>query len=200
MPHEDARTGIVARIHLPIPGTSRTYNIDVLRMLYAVGGLRKSTEFTRRAIARAAVVSIPAIGQIRILHPMDVLASRVNNAAGLLRGKGEHVLTQARWAITAARHALLRIAQQSPNADRPGNLAQEIYRLACSSAGHTLFSQHGIEVADAVPMNELLRIDPAFGAQAETMRSALAAQRCLPGSPAKPPSAIARKRRASPKP
>jgi hypothetical protein len=193
VPHEDARTGIVARIHLPIPGTSKTYNIDVLHMLYAVGGLRKSSEFTRRASARAAVVSIPAVGQIRILHPMDVLASRVNNAAGRLPEKGAHVLTQARWAITAARHALLRIAQQSPNEERPGNLAQEIYRLACSSVGRMLFSEHGIEVADAVPMDELLRLDPAFGAQAEAMRRALAAQRREPGSPSRPPSATASK-------
>jgi hypothetical protein len=199
LPHEDARTGIVARIHLPIPGTSRTYNIDVLHMLYAVGGLRKASEFTRRASARAAVVSIPGVGQIRILHPMDVLASRVHNAAGLLQEKGEHVLTQARWAITAARHALLRIAQQSPNEERPGYLAQEIYRLACSSAGRTLFSAHGIEVADAVPMAELLRLDPAFGTQAETMRRVLAAHRRVPGSRSKPPSEGTRKKCSSSK-
>ena len=200
MPHESAPTGIVAQIHLPIPGTTTTHNIDILHMLYAVGGLRKSSEFTRRASARAAVVSIPGVGQTRILHPMDVLASRVNNAAGLLHEKGEHVLTQARWAIAVARHALLRIAQQPTNEDRPGNLAQEIYRLACSSAGRKLFSEHGIEVADAVPMDELGRLDPNFGTQAEAMRRALAAQRSVPKSPSKTPSATARKKRSSRKP
>ena len=114
VPHERARTGLVAQVRLPVPDTDRHYNIDILHQLFAVGGLRKSAEFTRRARNRASIVKVSEIAQFRILHPLDVLASRVNNAAGLLDEKGEHVLTQARWAIAVARHALAADRASSP--------------------------------------------------------------------------------------
>jgi hypothetical protein len=181
VPRKNVRSSIVAQVRLPVSGSALEYNIDVLHQLYDVGGLRKSSEFTRRAVARAAIISIPGDGEIRILHPMDVLASRVNNAAGLLKDKGEHVLTQVRWAIEVARHALVRVAQHPTGEERPRNLAQEIYRLACSSAGRRLVTEHGIDVFDAMPINELLRLDPDFESQAAAMRRALAAQRSKRG-------------------
>ena len=182
VPHERARTGLVAQVRLPVPGSDRQYSIDILHQLYAVGGLRKSMEFTRRARKRASEVKVSDIAQIRILHPLDVLASRVNNAAGLLDEKGEHVLTQARWAIVVARHALLQIAQRPTRDERPGSAAQEICRLARGAAGRKLFSAHGIEVFDAVPVEELIRIDPGFRMQAEAMRRSIAAQRNAPAA------------------
>jgi len=182
VPHERARTGLVAQVRLPAAGTDRQYCIDILHQLYAVGGLRKSAEFTRRARNRASVVRISDLAQIRILHPLDVLASRVNNAAGLLAEKGEHVLTQARWAIAVTRHALLQIALRPTRDERPGNAAQEIHRLACSAAGRKLFFAHGIEVFDAVPVEELVRIDPGFEAQAAAMRRSIAARRNAPAA------------------
>lgn len=181
VPRKNVRTSIVAQVRLPVSGSALEYNIDVLHQLYDVGGLRKSSEFTRRAVARAAIIGIPGDGEIRILHPMDVLASRVNNAAGLLKDKGEHVLTQVRWAIEVARHALVRVAQHSAGEERPGNLAQEICRLAGGSAGRKLFTEHGIDVFNAVPINELRRLDPDFESQAAAMRRALAALRSKRG-------------------
>ncbi len=177
VPHERARTGLVAQVRLPVPDTDRHYNIDILQQLFAVGGLRKSAEFTRRARSRASVVKVSDIAQIRILHPLDVLASQVNNAAGLLDEKGEHVLTQARWAIAVARHALLQIAQRPTRDERPGSAAQEICRLARGAAGRKIFFAHGIEVFDAVPVEELIRIDPGFKTQADAMCRSIAAQR-----------------------
>ena len=182
VPHERARTGLVAQVRLPVPGSDRQYSIDILHQLYAVGGLRKSMEFTRRARKRASEVKVSDIAQIRILHPLDVLASRVNNAAGLLAEKGEHVLTQARWAIAVARHALLQMAKQPTRDERPGNAAQEICRLARGAAGRKLFFAHGIEVFDAVPVEELIRIDPGFRMQADAMRRSIAAQRNAPAA------------------
>lgn len=195
VPRKNVRTSIVAQVRLPVAGSTLEYNVDILHKLYDIGGLRKSSEFTRRAIARAAVVSIPDDGEIKILHPMDVLASRVNNAAGLLKHKGEHVLTQVCWSIEVARHALLRVAQHPTEEERPGKLAQEIYRLACSSAGRRLFKEHDIEVFDALPIDELLRLDPGFGTQAATMRRALMEQRNKHGSPRKPTPEPAKKTR-----
>ena len=45
------------------------------------------------------------------------------------------MLTQVRWASEVARHALLRAAHDPAGEERPGKLSQEIYGLACSSAG-----------------------------------------------------------------
>ena len=113
VPPPRALTALVAQVRLPLPSDARERNIDVLHKLYDLGGLRKSTDFTRRAVARARVIGLESGIQFRILHPMDLLASRVNNAAGLLDIKGRHVLTQVRWAIKVMRQALLGAARRA---------------------------------------------------------------------------------------
>ena len=168
-----ALSSLVGQVRVPVLGAMLERNVDILHKLYDSGGMRKSTDFTRRAIARATVVEFEPGWRLRVLHPLDVLASRVHNAVGLLRDKGPHVLTQLRWSITVASHALLRAAQLPMPGQRAGRLAQEVLGLATSSAGCQLHQKHGIEVFDAVPLRELSRINPSFKTQAETMRKAL---------------------------
>jgi hypothetical protein len=161
-------------VRIPVLGVpGKELNVDVLHKLYDSGGLRKSSELTRRVLARALVVQFDEAIEIRVMHPLDVLASRVQNAAGLLDSKGPHVLTQAMWAVKVAREAILRVARSPQSAERPGALAQEVLSLAMSSAGRRLYDEHDIDVAASVPIDELETLVPGFRRQAQAIRETL---------------------------
>jgi len=159
IPDQRALTSLVAQIRVPVRG-GKVRNIDVLHLLYTVSGLRKSAEFTRRVQRRSVEVQWRS-GSIRVMHPLDVLESRVQNAAGLLAEKGPHVLTQARWAVQVARAAVLRVARsREPGDERVGQLIQDVYQLAHSRPGRQLLKDHGIEVLDAIDVEALRKLVP----------------------------------------
>ena len=176
VPAPRALTALVAQVRLPLPSDARERNIDVLHKLYDLGGLRKSSDFTRRAVGRARVIQLESGIRFRVLHPMDLLASRVNNAAGLLDIKGRHVLTQLQWAIKVMQRALLGAAK-SGDITRIGAMMQEVQRLARASAGRALYRAHAIEVFDAIPAKALTRLRPDFEEQCRRMTLAISAHR-----------------------
>lgn len=172
-PDQLAMTSLVGQIRINA-SSGLEYNVDVLHQIFDIGGLRKSIAFTRRVRKRAALVQMEDGKTVRILHPVDVLASRVQNAAGLLDAKGPHVITQARWAIKVARHALERLAKsREPHADRPGQLASEVFRLATSRAGRIMWDAYQLEIADAIPFAMLIEHVDGFEKQAIAMIDAL---------------------------
>ena len=169
-----AMTALVGQVRIPA-ASGLAYNVDILHQIFDIGGLAKSAAFTRRARSRASEVQLADARTIRILHPADVLASRIQNAAGLSEAKGPHVVTQARWSVKVARRAMERLARfgAQETTDRPGALAAEIYRLAISRAGRIVLQDHGIEVADAIPFGLLARKVDGFDEQARKMLESL---------------------------
>ncbi len=168
-----AMTSLVGQVRIPAAG-GLAYNVDILHQIYDTGGLAKSAAFTRRARARASEVQLADSRTIRILHPLDVLASRIQNAAGLAKAKGPHVVTQARWSVRVARRAMEQLTRHgATRADRPGALAAEIFRLAMSRAGRAVRQDHGIEVADAIPFDLMVRRVSGFENQAREMLESL---------------------------
>ena len=169
-------TALSAQVRVPA-ASGLEHNIDVLHVMYVVGGLRKSHEFTRKAKARAVVGAMEAGHKIRILHPLDVLATRINNAAGLIDSKGPHVLTQARWAIRVA-YAAISANALNPGLEknRPGAMAQEVFRLSSGSAGRAVRANHGIDAAAAIPFEILSAQVKGFDVQGARMIAALKRQ------------------------
>lgn len=168
-----AMTALVGQVRIPA-ASGLAYNVDILHQMYDTGGLAKSAAFTRRARARASEVQLEDLRTIRILHPIDVLASRIQNAAGLAQAKGPHVVTQARWSVKVARRAMQQLSRHSAQqVDRPGALAAEIFRLAISRAGRAVHRDHGIEVAHAIPFDLMVRRVPGFDNQARKMLESL---------------------------
>lgn len=157
VPDQNALTSLVAQIRVPVRG-GKVRNIDVLHL----SGLRKSAEFTKRVQARCVEVQWRPRETIRVMHPLDVLESRAQNAAGLLEEKGPHVLTQARWAIEVARVAILRVASaKDPGGERVGQLIQEVYRLAYSRPGRQLLKEQGIDLLEALDLQRLRQLTGA---------------------------------------
>ena len=171
-----ALTSLAAQVRIRA-ATGLEHNIDVLHLIFDAGGLRKSNDLTRKAIARAVIGELEDGHKIRILHPLDVLATRINNAAGLIRSKGPHVLTQARWAIRVA-YAAIQADALSPGAKkyRPGAMAQEVFRLSAGTAGRTVRLNHGIDAAAAIPFDILSEHVKGFAMQGARMIAALKRQ------------------------
>jgi hypothetical protein len=169
LPDAAALTSLVAQLRIPVHG-GKVRNVDVLHLLYTTSGLKKSGEFTRRVLRDAVTVKIEPGFELRIMHPMDVLESRAHNAVGLIAEKGEHVVTQAEWAIAVARAALIRTVQDpAGDAKRAGVHVQRIFRLWKSSVGQRLWREHGLCVLDAVDEVALLQTRPELQEQLENL-------------------------------
>ena len=111
---------------------------------------------------------------MRVMDPLDVLDSRVQNAAGLLEQKGPHVLTQAKWAIEVAKAALLKLARSDdPKDPRLGRKMHGVYPLAHSQAGRKLLGEHDIEVLKAIDVEVLRRLAPTHDQQLDRVEEAL---------------------------
>lgn len=155
IPDKQVLTSLVAQIRIPAGPLGLVRNIDVLHLLYTVSGLRKSREFTDAVVRDSVELEWKPGHRIRVMHPLHVLDSRVQNAVGLLDEKGPHVLTQAAWALQVARAAMLRVLEHPNEDERVGTMIRQIYNLARSRAGRQLRREHGIEVLHAVPIAEI---------------------------------------------
>lgn len=173
-PDADALTSLVAQIRIPTGSAGKVRNIDVLHMLFTVSGLRKSREFTQAVWRESVEVEWKPGHHIRVMHPLHVLDSRVQNAVGLLETKGPHVVTQAIWAVDVAREAIRRVLRQPDESQRLGTLIRQVHNLARSRAGRQLLRQHGIEVLDAVPIEEIRVAAPAHEPQLRAIERAMA--------------------------
>ncbi|WP_341891427.1 hypothetical protein [Variovorax sp. YR752] len=175
-PERNALTSLVAQIRIPTGSAGKVRNIDVLHLLFTVSGLRKSREFTQAVWRESVEIEWKPGHHIRVMHPLHVLDSRVQNAVGLLEAKGPHVVTQAIWAVDVAREAIRRVLRQPAENERLGALIRQVHNLARSRAGRQILRQHGIEVLDAVPIEEIRIAAPAHEPQLRSIERAIASR------------------------
>lgn len=176
-PDADALTSLVAQIRIPTGSGGKVRNIDVLHLLFNVSGLRKSREFTQAVWRESVEIEWKPGQRIRVMHPLHVLDSRVQNAVGLLETKGPHVVTQAIWAVDVAREAMRRVLRQQPGErERLGRLIRQVHQLARSRAGRQVLRQHGIEVLDAVPIEEIRVAAPVHEPQLRAIEREMGAR------------------------
>ena len=173
-PQAHELTSLVAQIRIPTGVQGKVRNIDVLQMLYTVSGLRKSREFTQAVWRESPEMEWKPGHRIRVMHPLHVLDSRVQNAVGLLETKGLHVVTQAIWAVDVAREAIRRVLQQPGESKRLGAMIRQVHKLARSRAGRQILREHGIEVLDAVPIEEIRAAASVHEPQLRAIEHALA--------------------------
>jgi hypothetical protein len=172
VPAKASRTALVAQLRLPV-ARGKMRNIDVLHMLYTIGGPSKSSAFTKRVVRDSVEAEWREGRLIRVMDPFDVLESRSHNAVGLHGEKGPHVLTQAKWAIEVARAALLKLAADPKATQRLGGQIQRIYALARSQVGKRLWSEHQTELLGAIDIEALSRAAPMHARQLEAVRRAI---------------------------
>jgi hypothetical protein len=116
---------------------------------------------TTKEISRRAVeMDVPGIGVLRIMHPVDVLDSRIQNLHLLPEKRTEGGLAQARLAIDVAR-AFVR-QQLAARDERAGlRLLERIVEIARDIAAIQVFLRYGIDPLEAVPLDDF-RTTPAL--------------------------------------
>ena len=126
-------------------GDGEVYNVDVLHTVFGADRdlvRARAVEFHERELTYL------------VMHPLDVLKSRVDNLYGLREKQNELGQAQLIAGIEVAQ-AFLREADRTenkPGARRPATLryAAFIEKLATDDAGKKVAKRHGIHVADAI--------------------------------------------------
>jgi hypothetical protein len=118
--------------------------LDVLRMVLGVAD----------PASRARPVEYDVNGgsvSLMVMHPLDVLKSRVANIYSLHR-TDDHTIGQARVSVVCLRE-FLREASSQGAAKHVLKCYQEIFRFACNPQSQRLHREYGIEVFDAVALH-----------------------------------------------
>jgi hypothetical protein len=120
------------------------FNVDVLHKMW---GAKDDVR------ARSLVVG-EAPHAYRVLHPLDVLKSRLDNLYGLKEKQNELGMAQLRAAIEVAQGFQREAAavEKAARAKRPTTLRYVAFieKLATDDAGKKVATRYGIHVADAV--------------------------------------------------
>jgi hypothetical protein len=144
IPHEKALTALVGQAVRSLDG-KQYINVDVVFKIYGA-----NTELVRKA----AVDVNDADLLFRVMHPMDVLKSRLDNLYGLKEKQTPLGQVQLEAAIRVAQRFQRSIADEHPsNASARSpvlRFAKFIESLALSDAGRKVAERNRIFIADAI--------------------------------------------------
>ena len=130
--------------------THRTKSGEVKQVdfLSGVAGLT-----TKDLIRRAIELEVPEIGRLRVIHPVDVLDSRIQNLHVLPEKRTDAGIAQARLAVDVAR-AFVR-QEVATRDERAGlKLLERIAAIASDIAAVRVFLLYGIDPLQAVPLED----------------------------------------------
>jgi hypothetical protein len=136
----------------------RSGGVKQVDFLSGVAGL------TTKDIARHAMeMEVPEIGLLRVMHPVDVLDSRIQNLHLLPGKRTDAGVAQARLAVDVARAFIRREA--ATRDERAGlKLLERIVAIARDHAAVRVFLLYGVDPLEAVPL-DAFRTTPALHKQ-----------------------------------
>lgn len=146
-PHRLALTALVGQVELAI-SDEQYINVDVI---FKVIGLDPA-----KVLARAIRVELPGSTTFLVMHPFDLLKSRLANLHALREKQNDKGAAQFRLAIDVARAYLQEQAARYPPAETGAGrspiqtLVSEIEKLAIDDAGRKVAKRWGVHVADAI--------------------------------------------------
>ena len=109
---------------------------------------------TTKDLARRAIeMDIPDIGRLRVIHPVDVLDSRIQNLHLLPEKRNDAGIAQARLALGVVRVFIAR--EVATRGERVGlKLLERIAEMATDMAAVRVFLLYGIDPLEAVPLEQ----------------------------------------------
>jgi hypothetical protein len=123
--------------------------IKQIDFLGSIVGLK--TEGIQR---RAVVLSLADSTHIRVLHPLDVLESRLKNLARLPSKRDPQGIAQAHLAIDVARCLLEQLLREEP-ARRLLDAIERVTRMAQEKSLEGAFHDYGLDLLNAVPADRV---------------------------------------------
>jgi len=146
----DDATGQVAKVYAKVPGGG----VKQVDFLSGIAGMD-----TRRVRARAPVVDLPSGAQIRVLHPLDVLESRLRNLQILPTKRNASGVAQARLAIDVARRFLESILERGESARALHREVNRVIELGLESRLSMVLMDYHLDVLAAVPVARIASPD-----------------------------------------
>lgn len=108
---------------------------------------------TKDLARRAIELEVPDIGHLRVIHPIDVLDSRIQNLHLLPEKRTDAGIAQARLAVAVVR-AFIR-QEVASNSERAGlKLLERVAEIAADIAAVRVFLLYGIDPLAAVPLED----------------------------------------------
>ena len=108
---------------------------------------------TKDLVRRAIEMELPDIGHLRVIHPIDVLDSRIQNLHVLPEKRTDAGIAQARLAVDVAR-AFIR-QEITTRDERAGlKLLERVADIAGDIAAVRVFLLYGIDPLKAVPLED----------------------------------------------
>jgi hypothetical protein len=130
--------------------THRTKSGEVKQVDFLSGVVGLTTKDLAR---RAIEIEIPSIGHLRVIHPIDVLDSRIQNLHMLPEKRTDAGIAQARLAVDVAR-AFIR-QEVATRDERAGlKLLERVADIASDIAAVRVFLLYGIDPLKAVPLED----------------------------------------------
>jgi hypothetical protein len=155
-PRQRDLTLLTGQIEKTLPG-GNYINIEVLSGVYG--------EISTESLGKRAIVAESPAGKFRVMHPLDVLQSRLENVYGIVEKQDEHGIAQLQLAVIMVREFLKDIASQEEATEgtmrRPVTLRhlRRIETMALTDAGRKVAKRYQVHVADAIDPLPLLHIE-----------------------------------------
>lgn len=128
--------------------TCRTKSGEIKQVDFLSGVVGLTTKDLAR---RAIQIDIPDIGRLRVIHPVDVLDSRIQNLHLLPEKRNDAGIAQGRLALGVVRAFIVR--EVATRGERVGlKLLERIAEMAIDIAAVRVFLLYGIDPLDAVPL------------------------------------------------
>jgi len=122
-----------------------------VKQVYFLSGVAGLT--TKDLARRAVEMEVPDIGHLRVIHPVDVLDSRIQNLHLLPEKRTDAGIAQARLSIDVAR-AFIR-QEIVARGERAGlKLLERIADIAGDIAAVRVFLLYGIDPLEAIPLED----------------------------------------------
>ncbi len=130
--------------------THRTKSGEVKQVAFLSGVVGLTTKDLAR---RAIEMDIPDIGRLRVIQPLDVLDSRIQNLHLLPEKRNDAGIAQARLALGVARAFIAR--EVTTRGERVGlKLLERVAEMAADIAAVRVFLLYGIDPLEAVPLDQ----------------------------------------------
>jgi hypothetical protein len=151
-PPRRALTALVGQVQIPRPGGT-FLNVDVIHKVVGIDA---------KAIRKRAVKFEFAEGgetiRFSVMHPLDVLRSRLANLAKVPDKQTPESVRQVRLAIEVARHYIARTTEEGDPADgqkRALKAIEVVAKLARSAAGRNARDKFGLDFLEAIPEDRI---------------------------------------------
>ena len=130
--------------------THRTKSGEVKQVDFLSGVVGLTTKDLAR---RAIEMEMPDVGHLRVIHPIDVLDSRIQNLHLLPGKRTDNGIAQAQLAVAVAR-AFIR-QELAARGERAGlKLLERVADIASDIAAVRVFLLYGIDPMNAVPLGD----------------------------------------------